>query len=338
MKRSLLTITSINKKRRVLGSRLCFLCFLSFLYFFVGVGLGEEKFPNRPITLIVGYGAGGTTDISARLLASAASKILGQPVVVVNKPGGGSSVAIAGLKGEKPDGYTIAVLPTGGILSQHFQKVPYDSAKDFTPIMQYSGYLYGLVVRADSPWGTFQDFVDYAKKNPGKIRYSTAGASSPPHLAMAKIALQQGIKWTHIPYNSGPEGMSALLGNHVEAFAQTAGDWAKQVEAGTFRPLCVFSEKRVSTFPNVPTLVELGYDIVPPSINCLIGPKGMSPQIVETLRAAFKKAMDDPEWIAACHKLFHPIEYRGPKELSDHLLKMNEEVETLVKKLGLRKD
>ena len=179
--------------------RVCFFL-LVFMLAVPGYAPAQEKYPAKPINFIIGYPAGGTTDICARPLVSAASKILGQPVVVVNKPGGGSAVATALLKTEKPDGYTIGILASGAVLSQHMRKVPYDSATDFTPIMQYAIYLYGLVVQSDSPWKTFKEFIDYAKANPGKIRYATAGAGTPQHLVMERLAIHHGQSGPSFPF------------------------------------------------------------------------------------------------------------------------------------------
>lgn len=297
----------------------------------------EEKYPTKPINFLIGFPAGGTTDVCARPLVAAASKILGQPIVVVNKPGGASAVAVATLKMEKPDGYTIGIMGSGALLSQHMRKVPYDTAKDFTPVMQYAVYLYGLVVRPDSPWNTFKEFIGYAKANPGKIRYSTAGPGSPQHLVMERLALKEKIKWTHIPFEGGAPAVSALLGGHVEACSQTT-EWKKQVEAGRLRLLAVYGEKRMIDFPDVPTLLELGYEIVAPSLICIAGPKGLLPQIVETLHGAFKKAMEDPDFIRVSRQLDQPTIYRGPQELTKHVVKMNEEVGALITSLGLRQE
>ncbi len=299
--------------------------------------LAQEKYPTKPINFIIGYPAGGSTDICARPLIAAAGKILGQPIVAVNKPGGGSAVGVASLKTEKPDGYTIGILPSGAVLSQHMRKVPYDSAKDFTPIMQYAVYLYGLVVQSDSPWKTFKEFIDYAKANPGKVRYSTAGPGTPQHLVMERLALKEKVKWTHIPFEGGTPAVSALLGGHVEASSQTT-EWKKYVETGRLRLLAVYGEKRMSDFPSVPTLLELGYDITAPSLICIVGPKGLSPQVVETLHRAFKEAMEDPDFIKMGHELDQPVIYRGPPDLAKHLVQMNEEVGTLIRSLGLRKE
>ncbi len=297
----------------------------------------QEKYPAKPITLIVGYPAGGSVDTCARPFSIAASRVLGQPIVIVNKPGGASSVAMAILKNEKPDGYTLGLLISGAVMSQHMRKVPYDTAKDFTPIIQYGVYLYGLVVRPDSPWKTFKEFVKYAKDNPGKVRYSTAGPGTPQHLVMERVAMKEKIKWTHIPFEGGGPAISALLGGHVEASSQTT-EWKKHVEAGTLRLLAVYGEKRMIDFPEVPTLLDLGYSITAPSLGSVVGPKGLSSQVVETLHGAFKKAMDDPDFIRISRQMDMPLVYRGPKEFAKHLSEMNEEVGSLMNKLGLRQE
>jgi tripartite-type tricarboxylate transporter receptor subunit TctC len=324
-------------KRKILFWLTAILALIIGMQAIPGFVSAQEKYPTKPINFIIGYPAGGTTDVCARPLVAAASKILGQPVIVVNKPGGASVIAVATLKNEKPDGYTIGILPSGAVLSQHMRKVPYDSAKDFTPIVQYAVYLYGLVVKPDSPWKTFKEFIDYAKANPGKIRYSTAGPGTPQHLVMERLARKEKIKWTHIPFEGGPPAIANLLGGHVEASSQTT-EWKKNVEAGTLRLLAVYGEKRMIDFPNVPTLLELGYNIIAPSLICVVGPKGLSPQIVEILHGAFKKAMEDPDFIKMGRQLDQPVIYRGPQELGKHLVEMNEEVGSLIGSLGLRKE
>ena len=330
---------SLSEKHKI-GRERIFYTFLTlavfgFMAWVPGTVLAQEKYPTKPINFIIGYPGGGTTDVCARPLVMSAGKILGQHIVVINKPGGGSAVAMAALKMEKPDGYTIGILPSGAVLSQHMRKVPYDSARDFTPIMQYAVYLYGLVVKADSPWKTFKEFIDYAKANPGKIRYGTAGAGTPQHLVMEWLAIKENIKWTHIPFQGGGPAIAALLGGHVEAASQTT-EWKKHVETGTLRLLAVYGEKRMTDFPNAPTLLELGYDITAPSLICVVGPKGFSPQIVATLHGSFKKAMEDPDFVRVSRQVDQPPMYRGPEDLGKHLVKMNEEVGALIKRLGIQ--
>lgn len=301
-------------------------------------GLAQEKFPTKPVTLTIGYGAGGGTDVSTRPLANAANKVLGQPIVVVNKPGGATAVALAALKNEKPDGYNIGTLGAGGVLVPLTRKVGYDVLKDFTPIIQFAIFQYGLVVRSHSPWKTFPEFIEYAKANPGKIRYSTSGVGGAQHLVMERLALKDKIKWTLIPYESGEEAVTALLGNHVEASSQTT-TWKKYVDSGRFRLLAFYGEKRMSSYPNVPTLLEMGYDITAePSLMALVGPRGLPPQVVETLHQAFKKAMEDPNFIRVSNQVDQPPFYRGPQELGKHLVQIHEQLVPLINSLGLRKE
>ena len=332
--------TSGCKGKNRMGSSSRWAVFLVF-FFCLGLaperGSAQEKYPAKPINFLIGFPAGGTTDVCARPLVAAAGKTLGQPIVIVNKPGGASAVAVATLKNEKPDGYTIGILGSGAVLSQHMRKVPYDSAKDFTPIMQYAVYLYGLVVQADSPWKTFKEFIEYAKNNPGKIRYSTAGPGSPQHLVMERLALKEKIKWTHIPFPGGGPAVTALLGGHVEACSQTT-EWKRHVESGRLRLLAVYGEKRMIDFPNTPTLLDLGYDISAASLISIAGPKGVSPQIVEILHGAFKKAMDDPDFIKVSRQLDQPAVYRSPEDLGKHLVKMNAELDELIRGLGIREE
>jgi len=303
-----------------------------------GAVLAQEKFPAKPITLTIGYGAGGGTDVSTRPLAHAASKILGQPIIVVNKPGGATAVAMAGLKNEKPDGYNIGTLSAGGFLAPLTRKVSYDVLKDFAPIIQFAIFQYGLVVRSDSPWKTMKEFTDYAKANPGKIRYSTSGVGNAQHLVMERLALKEKIKWTLIPYESGEEAVTALLGNHVEAASQTT-TWKKYVDSGRFRFLAYYGDKRMTSYPNVPTLLEMGYGITAePSLMSLVGPRGLSFQVVDTLHKAFKKGMEDPDFIRVSNQVDQPPYYRGPEELGKHLAEINGQLAPLIRSLGLRKE
>ncbi len=303
-----------------------------------GFSMAQEKYPSKPITLTIGYGAGGGTDVSTRPLANAAAKILGQPVIVVNRPGGATSIALAALKNEKPDGYNIGTLGAGGFLVPLTRKVGYDVLKDFTPILQYAIFQYGLVVRSDSPWKTLKDLIEYARAHPGKVRYSTSGVGGAQHLVMERLAMKEKITWTLIPYESGEEAVTALLGSHVEASSQTT-TWKKYVDSGRFRLLAFYGEKRMASYPNVPTLLELGYDITAePSLMAMVGPRGLSPQVVETLHQAFKKGMEDPDFIRVSNQVDQPPYYRSPQNLGKHLNQLQGQLAPLVRSLASRKN
>ena len=255
----------------------------------------EDKFPTKSITLVIGFGPGGLrADLPLRALADAASKILGQPVVVINKPGAGSAAALSELKTTTPDGYTIALISGGGINSALLSKVSYHPVNDFDAIIQYHTITYGLVVRADSPFKSLKDFfITYAQANPNKIKYTTAGIGTPQHVVMIRLGDLLNIKWTHIPFNSGNEALAALLGGHVDCTAQSA-EWKPHVISGRLRLLVTFGERRIPSFPDVPTLVDLGYNIIALNTSSIIGPKGIPKDRLKILYDAFYKSTEDP--------------------------------------------
>jgi tripartite-type tricarboxylate transporter receptor subunit TctC len=297
-----------------------------------------ETYPNRPITMILGFSPGGPTDLALRALTDCASKTLNQPISIIFKPGGATSVSLSILKGEKPDGYTLGVMASGGVRASLFQKVPYDPIEDFTHIMQFGEYEFGLAALTNAPWKTMKQFLDYAKNNPDKIRYSSAGVGGGGHIPMERLAMEAGIKWLHIPYDGDAPACIALLGGHVDAAAGGAGGWKSFFESGKFRLLSVFMEKRVSSFPEVPTLIELGYNIVTPGPVAIAGPKGLPEPIVAKLNQTFKKCMEDPTFIKTAERFGVATIYRGPQELKEYLKwRMIEEEGKAIQKLGLRK-
>jgi len=252
-----------------------------------------DGYPSRPITLICPWPAGGSTDTHLRKLAELASRHLGQPVIVENKPGAGGMLGPAGMaRNAAPDGYTISQLTINVVRQPHLQKVDWDPFKDFTYIIGVSGYTFGVVVKSDSTIKTLDDLVAYAKANPGKLSYGSTGIGTSPHLLMEDLASKAGIQLLHVPFKGNADSTQALLGGHVMVQSDSTG-WGKFVDAGTFRLLVTFGEQR--TRWNAPTAKELGYDVVSYSPYGIAGPKGMDPKIVKILHDAFKKAMDDPE-------------------------------------------
>jgi len=261
-----------------------------------------DGYPSRPITLICPWPAGGSTDTHLRKLAELASRHLGQPVIVENKPGAGGMLGPAGMAlNAAPDGYTISQLTINAVRQPHLQKVDYDPLKDFTYIIGVSGYTFGVVVKSDSSFKTLDDLVAYAKANPGKLSYGSTGIGTSPHLLMEDLASKAGIQLLHVPFKGNADSTQALLGGHVMVQSDSTG-WGKFVDAGTFRLLVTFGEQR--TRWNAPTAKELGYDVVSYSPYGIAGPKGMDPKIVKILHDAFKKAMDEPEH----HKILQSLD------------------------------
>jgi tripartite-type tricarboxylate transporter receptor subunit TctC len=297
----------------------------------------QPAYPTKPINLYIGYAPGGVADISVRFMATKAEKILGQPFIVTNNGGGGSSVA-TGIVAKRPaDGYTILGGASSGLVRlPHMQAVPY-KYEEFAPIMHFATpELTPIVTKSTSPWKTFKELVDYAKKNPGKVTYSTLGVGSPMHMAMEYVAKQEKITWTHIPFPGAMPAFTALLGDHVN-FCVGAGESVPYIKDGTVRILANLSEKRVKTWPNVPTLRELGYDIYNESVFMFSAPKGTPQYIIENLQNAFRKVMDDPEFAAVMAKVEFEPSYRNAADTKKYLDDANKRIEHMVQELKLPK-
>ena len=192
--------------------------FSLFLLAFGSIGAAAAAdYPTRPINFILGYTPGSSPDVTIRALAEPAGKILGQPIIILNKPGAATALAMAQIKNEKPDGYTIGSIVGSSILTPHLEEVPYDVSKDFTPIIKVVDNMMGLAVSADSPWKTMQELIDYAKANPGKVKYSHFGTVN--RMAVESFAREAGLQLVPIPQKGPKEGALALLGKHVDAFA-----------------------------------------------------------------------------------------------------------------------
>lgn len=298
----------------------------------------SAEFPKKPVTLICPWPPGGSIDTLFRVYAESAKKYLGQPVIVENKPGGAGTVGPAAMAAAgKPDGYTVAQISIPVFRYQHMMKVDYDALKDFTYIIGLSAYTFGVVVKADAPWKTFDELIAYAKANPGKIIYGTPGAGSTQNITMERIALLKGIKWTHVPMKGTGENMPALLGGHVNVAADSTG-FAPYVDSGDMRLLVTFGEQRTKKWPTVPTLKELGIDVVADSPFGLAGPKGMDPEVVKKLHDSFKMALDDPDTTAILQKLDMVYAYKDTESYNKQVRALFEEERELVEKLGLKKN
>jgi tripartite-type tricarboxylate transporter receptor subunit TctC len=297
-----------------------------------------DVFPSKPINLWVGWGAGSGTDISQRAIAEIVSKTLKQPVVVSNITGGGGTLVLGRLKAEKPDGYTIANTSSATLgRIPHLQPVPYNALeplKDFIPIMSYSYYLYGLAVKSDSPWKTFEEFIAYAKANPGKIRYSTSGVGTGQHLAMEYLAMKENIKWTHVPFATSPQAVAAVMGGHVEAASQTP-EWKEQVDSGQMRLLVCWNDKRMPFYPNVPTLKEKGYDFSVQAIIVIYAPANTPKEVVATLSKAFRQAAATEEVKKLLTSLSYPSDIKDGQDLIQIIKKDYEVNQKLFKDLGI---
>lgn len=231
-----------------------FLAFVSLFLLSMGPALAAE-FPSKPVTVICPYGPGSATDICLRVLAETMNKlkVLPQPVVVEDKPGASATLGPATMAATaKPDGYTIGAILMGVFYHPHMMKTTWDPLKDFTYIIQLSDMTFGVVVKADAPWKTWQEFIAYSKANPGKVSFASPGKNATGGMMMDLIAMKEGIQWVHVPQRGIAEDIAAVLGGHVHASANAAG-WGPQVDSGQLRLLVTWGKREPKDGPISPT-------------------------------------------------------------------------------------
>jgi len=257
-----------------------------------------DQYPSRPVSLVCPFSAGGAADAQLRALGMALSKELKQTVIVDNKAGAGGTLGPAYVSGMPPDGYTLGMATAIALLRLPFiTTTRYDPAKDFTYVAGITRFELGLAVRADSPWKTLADFLKDAKVKQDRIAFATSGVATAQHTAMLQLGDSLGIHWTHVPFKGSSEACTALLAGHVDVISDVS-NWASFVDAGKFRLLAVYNEKRLKRWPNVPTLKELGHNVVESIPWGIVGPAGLSADRVKVLSAAVAKAKTDPAFLA----------------------------------------
>ncbi|MBL0900761.1 MAG: tripartite tricarboxylate transporter substrate binding protein [Reyranella sp.] len=280
----------------------------------LGVGVSaQEAYPSRPIQMIGPSPPGGVADITGRPVAHVMGRLLGQSVVVQNRAGAGGSVGTALAARAAPDGYTllmalssISVLPVADRLQG---RAPAYELDQFAPIALISADPTVLVVSADGPYRTLKDFVDAAKARPGTINYGSSGVYGTLHVAMEIFAGAAGISLFHIPYQGGGPAVAALLGGQIDALASGPSAAIGQIKAGKMRALAVWGDKRLASLPDVPSMKELGYDATFYIWSGLFAPAATPQRIVEVLRDAARRTVEDPEFKEAMAKVETPIAY-----------------------------
>ncbi|WP_026437050.1 tripartite tricarboxylate transporter substrate binding protein [Acidovorax sp. JHL-9] len=295
-----------------------------------------QNFPVKPIKLVIAFPAGGPTDITMRVLAENAGRILGQPVIVENKPGAGGTLPAQALQGVAADGYTIAQIPLGVFRLPYTTKINWDPVKDISYVLNVTGYAFGIVVPADSPLKTWTHFVAWAKANPGKLSYGSTGTMTSPHLTTELIAQKLGLELLHVPYKGSADLMQSILGGNIMAAADSTG-FAPQVEAGKLRVLNTWGAERLAKFPDAPTLKELGLDIVQNSPFGIGAPKGTPAPVVKRLHDAFKQAMEQESYRTALARYDMVPIYMGTAAYQKFAQDTFAREKALVEKLGLAK-
>ena len=303
-------------------------------------GGGEKKtatkFPTKSINLVVPYAAGGSSDLSARPFAEEMGNILKQPFVVVNKPGAGGGIGAAEVARAKGDGYTLLNASIGNVtIAPYTANLGYDYTS-LRAVAQMTDIPLALTVKADSPLKTVKDFVEFAKANPGKIRYGSPGAGNIQHVTIEGWAKKMGIKITHMPFEGANPAVAALLGGHVEAIFTGVTEAAPHHKSGALRILGITSEKRIEMV-DAPTFKEQGFDLQAGVWYGVLAPKSTPDDVVKALAEALKKSYDNPKVQESWKKLFLIPAYLGPAELDARIKKEAETNQQVLKDIGLYK-
>lgn len=275
--------------------------------------MAQQDYPSRPITLVVPYGAGGTTDISARQMATMAERILGQPIVVENQPGASGTNAMRAVAAADPDGYTlIATTSSPSFVTPALRDVGYDTLSDFIPILNYSGPFHGVVVPANSPYDSLNALIEGAKS--GTVTYGTAGAMGGAHLAFASVAKETGAKLQHVPFDGAAKATAAVLGGHVNAALVPA--YRDLVKDGQLHLLGVLDGTNDPDFPDAPTLKQAGLAAEFPSLVGIMAPDGTDPAVIAKLEAAFTEVASSDAFKTFMTDLSQPVRIMSGADLA----------------------
>jgi tripartite-type tricarboxylate transporter receptor subunit TctC len=304
-----------------------------------GCGLASgQNYPNRTITIIVPAAPGGTNDINARPLAQALGKILGQSVVVVNRPGAGGAIGTAFAASAKPDGYTLvmplataAAIPEADLL---YGRKPSFTMDQFTSIALLSADPNLLGTRIDAPWKSISELVADARQNPGRITYGTSGNYGPSHFMTEMFAHAAGIKLNHVAYGGGGPALIAMLGGQVGLAPVTPAQAMPHVQSGKLRVLASGGAKRIATLPDVPTFRELGYDFEYHLWVGMFAPAGTPAPVLAVLRNAVKQAAQSQELIQALAKLQVEVSYLDAPEFEQFWRADARRVTEVVRRIG----
>jgi len=296
------------------------------------------EYPERPLTMIAAYPAGGMVDIVARPMAELMKKKYPKGVAVLNRPGGGGAVGTAEAAQAKPDGYTVIMATLSSLVIQpQINDLPYKTPDDYEPILNVISFYPVLAVKADAPWKTVQEFLAAAKAAPGKLRVGSPGESTSSHLSLEELTRRAGVKVTHVPFSGWGEGSPALLGGHIEAIVAQPGEVKPLVDGKKLRVLTVFQRTRHPMFPDAPTAKELGHDFAMGVWFVLTAPKGTPAPIVKYLHDAAKAALDDKGFASMLAGRGVDVDYRTGDKLRQDLWREYKEHGEILKRLGLLK-
>lgn len=296
------------------------------------------EYPERPVTVIAGFPAGGILDLTARAMVEGMKRKFPKGMAVVNRPGAGGSIAAAEVIQARPDGFTFLMAALANLVIQpQVNDLPFKTPDDYEAIIQLVSFYPLVAVRPDAPWKTAQDFISAAKASPGKFRVGTPGEGTSSHLNLETLKIRADVNLTHVPFAGWAEGSVALLGGHIEALVAQPGEVKPQVDAKRMRLLGVFQPRRNPYFPDVPTWKEVGYDVTNGAWFIFIAPKGTPSTIVKFFHDVAKAAMEDAAFQSFVKGRAIEAEYRGGDRLRADLWQEYRGHTEILKRIGMIK-
>jgi len=308
----------------------CFLGILCVSLFFLYASPSFAAWPaDQTITMVIAYSPGGSTDIMARLVANYLEPVIGQKIIVLNKPGAGAEIGYTTLSEAKPDGYTVGFLNTPSIVALPIRKKTRFTLDSFAPVACLMDDPCTVLVREDSPFQTMEEVIQYAKDNPGKLTYGVSGIGSDDHMAMIFLEKLAGISAKVVPFTGAGPNRTALLGGHIDIALFNVSEAKEYSESGQIRMLAQMAEERDPLFPNVVTLKEMGYDVVMTSSRGVAMPAGVPSEIVEKFAEAMKNVVENPEFRKKCEDAYLPLVFMSPSEYTKHLRDLSDKLTKL---------
>ncbi len=296
------------------------------------------EYPERPLTILTGYPAGGMVDIVARALAEGLKKKFPKGVAIVSRPGAGGSLAVAELVQTKPDGYTVILAPLSTlVIHPQLNDLPYKTPDDYEAIINVVSFYSLLVVKGDAPWKTVQEFINAGKASPAKLRVGSPGEGTASHLSLEELKRRAGVNLTHVPFSGWGESSPALLGGHIEGLVAQPGEVKPLVEGGKMRVLMVFQAQRHPAYPEAPSARDMGWDAVSGASFMFVAPRGTPGPVLKYIHDAVKTAMAEPQFVNTIKQRVIEIDYRAGDQLRADLWKEYKYHTEVLTRLGMIK-
>jgi tripartite-type tricarboxylate transporter receptor subunit TctC len=294
------------------------------------------SFPERPVTAIVGYPAGGLADVTLRAMVEGMKKKFPKGIAVVNRPGAGGSIGASEVIQSKPDGYTFGIMPISNLVIQpQVLDLPFRTPDDYVPVINLVSWYPLLAVKQDAPWKTAQELVAAAKAAPGKLRVGTPGEGTSSHLNLEELKRLADANLVHVPFSGWAEGSPALLGGHIEALVAQPGEVRPLVESKRMRVLAVFQPARNANFPDVPTWKDVGYPVHNGAWFLFVLPKGTPPDVVRYLHDSAKAAVEDAGFATFAKARVIEVDYRAGDTLRADLWREFKAHTEILKRIGM---